>query len=181
MKDIKKALDWIQANPSTNKKISEIAQDFGIVPGTLSSAISRSKHKVEKKPSMAAQAVAWLEENPGETAYAASLKFGLKNPASVYAAVARHQAKGSTGKSEAVVCGTCGKIAGTLKAGRKPSANSKTQQALALLEADPDMTPYAAAKLVGLANISGVYSAINAAEIAKSKKRCLECGLELEA
>ena len=49
---------------------------------------------------------------------------------------------------------------------------SKTQQALALLKAQPDMTPYQAAKQVGISS-STLYKALGRE---KGRARCPTCG-----
>jgi predicted ArsR family transcriptional regulator len=49
---------------------------------------------------------------------------------------------------------------------------SKTQQALALLKANPEMTPYQAAKQVGISK-TAVYNALNRE---KGRERCPTCG-----
>ena len=49
---------------------------------------------------------------------------------------------------------------------------SRTQQALDLLKADPTMTPYAAAKQVGVSK-TAIY---NAQKREKGRQRCPTCG-----
>jgi predicted transcriptional regulator len=59
--------------------------------------------------------------------------------------------------------------------GKEPS---KTQQALEMIEKNPGMSPYAAAKLVGVSS-TAVYNAVQAREAKAHRPKCPTCGTDV--